>query len=545
MHLVFPSIHNSPAPIGCRNLLRVVYIVLLVSGCRVPGSAPHSAVGASGLLNSADKALQFETEDWLSQQSAVEKISASVAADPQNLSNHNFLLQPVSANVHSVKVSQLLDSIAAALDLELNMHGQLDAEVSLFAEHLPLRRALEQLAGQTELYWELSEQQLKVWDGKPFTKSYPVDYLNIDRRTQSRVGLATQVGTINATQNTQGSGVSNSSQTQLENVTEHLFWTSITNDLNSILGAPSANLPYAINRDVGLLTLHASKDVHTAVVGYLEKLNESAQRQVLIEATVIEVTLSDTFSAGVDWQLLANSLSGVSAAQVLSGVAQVTSETIDRITAPNALFSVVQQNKHGNLNATVNLLQEFGDVRIVSKPRIIALNNQPSVLKVVNNRVYFTVNVERQRSETKDEIITESQIHTVPVGLVMHVTPHISESGKVMLNVRPTLSRILGFVDDPNPELAAANVKNSVPEIQVREMESMLTVQSGQLAIIGGLMQNTTEDDQRKLPGISSLPVIGKLFEQKNSRKRQTELLVVLRPTVLVDQQSLPSLPPN
>ena len=545
MHLVFSSIHNFLAPIGCRNLLRVVYIVLLASGCRVPGSAPHSVVSASELLNRADTALQFETEDWLSQQSAVKEISASDAADAQKLSNHSLLLQPVSANVHSVKVSQLLDSIAAALNLELNMHGQLDAEVSLFAEHLPLRRVLEQLAGQTELYWELNEQQLKVWNGKPFTKSYPVDYLNIDRRTQSRVGLATQVGTINATQNTQGSGVSNSSQTQLENVAEHLFWTSITNDLNSLLGTSGANLQYAINRDVGLLTLHASKDVHAAVVGYLEKLNESAQRQVLIEATVIEVTLSDSFSAGVDWQLLANSLSGVSAAQVLSGVAQVTSDTIDRITAPNALFSVVQQNKHGNLNATVNLLQEFGDVRIVSKPRIIALNNQPSVLKVVNNRVYFTVNVERQRSETKDEIITESQIHTVPVGLVMHVTPHISESGRVMLNVRPTLSRILGFVDDPNPELAAANVKNSVPEIQVREMESMLTVQSGQLAIIGGLMQNTTEDNQRKLPGISSLPVIGKLFEQKNSRKRQTELLVVLRPTVLVDQQSIPSLTPN
>jgi len=102
-----------------------------------------------------------------------------------------------------------------------------------------------------------------------------------------------------------------------------------------------------------------------------------------------------------------------------------------------------------------------------------------------------------------------------------------------MLNVRPTLSRILGFVNDPNPELALANIKNGVPEIQVREMESMLRVQSGEVAVIGGLMQESEELDQSRLPGLGRVPILKQLFSHRKTTKRQTELLIVLRPTIV------------
>ena len=138
------------------------------------------------------------------------------------------------------------------------------------------------------------------------------------------------------------------------------------------------------------------------------------------------MALSKSYEAGIDWQFISQGGSGLNAAQVLSGSTQVAAETVDRIAAPSGLLTLVQPSKYGTLSGTLNLLDRFGDVRILSKPRIIALNNQTSVLKVVDNRVYFTVNVERQRSDTKDEVITETEIHTVPVGLVMNVTPHIS-----------------------------------------------------------------------------------------------------------------------
>ncbi len=115
----------------------------------------------------------------------------------------------------------------------------------------------------------------------------------------------------------------------------------------------------------------------------------------------------------------------------------------------------------------------------------------------------------------------------------MNVTPQISADNSVMLNVRPSLSRILGFVDDPNPDLNRANVSNGVPEIQVREMESVLHVPSGSTAIIGGLMQSVQEDRDRQIPGASRVPVFGSLFGQQKRSSRRTELFIVLKPTVI------------
>ena len=123
----------------------------------------------------------------------------------------------------------------------------------------------------------------------------------------------------------------------------------------------------------------------------------------------------------------------------------------------------------------------------------------------------------------------------------MSVTPHISADDVVMLNVRPSLSRILGFVDDPNPDLNDANVSNGVPEIQVREMESVLRVPSGSIAVIGGLMQSVQDERKRQLPGLSDLPGVGALFGQRKRQQQRTELFIVIKPTVVVSDSKNPT----
>jgi len=450
------------------------------------------------------------------------------------------LEEMLSIDAVSAPIESLLFAVATDAGFELHINGDLSKQVTFKAIQQPIRVVLDTLAEQASFSWVMEGGRITVWSGAAYGFSYPINYLNIDRRTQSSVGLATQVGTINAADS--GASVANSSETRVENLSEHHFWQSLNTDVEGLITQNYQALhselqptvsQFSINREAGLLTLYSTPDVHQSLQRYLALLHDSAQRQVLIEATVVEVALSDSFEAGVDWQVLAQGINGFSAAQVLVGAPLVNGNTVDRLVAPSGLISLVQQGSNGDVRATLSLLEQFGDVRILSRPRIIALNNQSSVLKVVDNRVYFTVNVERRQTDTKDEVVTETEIHTVPVGLVMNVTPQISRGGAVMLNVRPTLSRILGFVNDPNPELAQANVRNSVPEIQVREMESMLQVHSGNVAIIGGLMQDTTEGNDARLPGLGSLPVIKYLFSKRAHNRRQTELLIVLRPTVL------------
>ena len=189
----------------------------------------------------------------------------------------------------------------------------------------------------------------------------------------------------------------------------------------------------------------------------------------------------------------------------------------------------------GEVTATVKALERFGDVQVLSSPKIIALNNQTAILKVVDNVVYFTSEVQTQTTDNTDRTIFETTVHTVPVGFVMNVTPFISEVEEIILNVRPTISRVVGTVPDPNPALSSADppVTSEIPEIQVREMESVLRVGSGQVAVIGGLMEDKVVKRTTGVPFLSSLPLIGPAFTYRDDQVAKTELIVFLRPRVI------------
>ena len=173
----------------------------------------------------------------------------------------------------------------------------------------------------------------------------------------------------------------------------------------------------------------------------------------------------------------------------------------------------------------------------------MALNNQTSILKVVDNIVYFSVETDQNISEGGSVNTTfDVEIHTVPVGFVMSVTPFITENDEVILNIRPTISRIIRLVPTPvrldpltNQPLSTPNL---IPEIAVREMESVLRVADGHTAVIGGLMQDTAGQLSEGLPGLHDARGIGLLFGVKTKRLEKTELVIFLRPRI-IDNASL------
>ena len=494
---------------------------------------------------SASTVLARETRDWtgpVPRSGTPGERALALAAAPPDTSSGPAL---VAVEAAGVALGTLLAALARDAGLELAAHALPAGRITLALEPRPLADVLVRLAEQVPFHWRLTDGRLVVRGDVVYADSYAVDYLNLDRTTRGSVGLATRVGSIDAGAVGRGGagaggvggGIANSSETLVESVSEHRFWESLARDVVELLDAGAGaetGARFSINRDAGLVTLIGRPAAHARLGHYLDTLQASARRQVLIEATVLEVALSDSFEAGIDWRLLASGVTGLSAAQVLGGQPLVGAESAARLAPPAGLVSLVQRSGDGELAATLSLLETFGDVRILSRPRIIALNNQSAVLKVVDNRVYFTARVERRIDEDgDDEIVTETDIRTVPVGLVMNVTPFIDAGEAIMLNVRPTLSRILGFVDDPNPELALAGVRNGVPEIQVREMESVLRVASGDVAIIGGLMQESVSDGERRLPGLARVPLLGHLFSRRSRERTRTELLIVLRPTVM------------
>ena len=167
----------------------------------------------------------------------------------------------------------------------------------------------------------------------------------------------------------------------------------------------------------------------------------------------------------------------------------------------------------------------------------MTLNNQTAILKVVDNEVYFTIDVNVvPGSVTSNSLTTvDTTVQTVPVGIIMAVTPFIDKGNAVTLNIRPTISRIINFVDDPNPLLAEAGVVSQIPVIQVREIETMLKVDDSETAVIGGLMQDQINKENRGVPFLSSIPLLGALFSYTEEKYVKSELVIFIRPVVIED----------
>ena len=437
-----------------------------------------------------------------------------------------------------VPVKEILTSIARDASTQVSFVGDVAGYVSLSITNQPLEFILQQISLQAQVRVEMQGGRILLIEDKPYIRTYEIDYLNVQRIADSRVDLATQIGSIRTTLDEAGGAQAgnNGSQLTVENKTVNALWESVVHSISGILGEQvaadnSGSENVFVSQESGIVSVRARKAEHSAIQMLLEKITESAQRQVLIEATVVEVALNDRYESGVDWRVLAGDGNETfQFSQILAGLPEAATTPVTALFTYNNTDSIL-----GNLSATLKLLQQFGEVQVLSRPTIIALNNQPAVLKVVDNRVYFTFEVERLERDNGDErTVVESTVHSVPIGLVMNVTPFITRDQEVILNVRPTISRILNFAEDPSPALAGqTEVRNLIPEIQIREMESLLRVQSGNVAIIGGLMENKVDNRTAGVPGLQQLPILGRLFTHEIRDIEKTELLVFLKPTVI------------
>jgi general secretion pathway protein D len=255
--------------------------------------------------------------------------------------------------------------------------------------------------------------------------------------------------------------------------------------------------------------------------------------------------LDNAYQQGIDWSAMRRGSTGFTFNQALTG------NTTAGTTGSAIVIGVAAPN-WSNLAASVRLLESFGNVRVLSSPRLTVLNNQTAILKVVDNQVYFTIQATTIAGSAGVAPVTTftTTPNIVAVGLIMNLTPQIGDADSVLLNVRPSISRIVRNVPDPNPTLAApcgassvgvpvgaacGPITSNIPVIQTREMESLIKVNSGQIAVMGGLIQESLTDNQDSVPGASRVLGIGQLFEYKNQANTKTELVVFMRPIIIRD----------
>lgn len=500
-----------------------------------------------------------------------------------------------SVSVYKVPVQNLLFALARDAKVNIDVHPGIQGEVTLNALNQTLPNILNRIGKQVDMRYELEGNNLLVMPDTPFLRNYKIDYVNISRHTTGIVTIANQISSAGGSVTGTSGTANNNSTTAIENRSNNDFWPTLVKNVTDLLhetdkvlpGATEANpngtqqddaavTPVAdpnaagngtadgkktvvviapkparatfreassviANPENGLLAVRATGRQHERIQEFLDLVMSSAKRQVLIEATVVEVQLNDQYQQGINWASLktgATSTTNFNQSPV-NGV-PLPSQVAPGLSAGLMTLSYLNPtSKLGNISATVQLLESFGKVKVVSSPTISVLNNQTALLKVVDNNVYFTITATTTPGSLGVAATTTytSTLNTVPVGFVMSVTPQITDSDDVTLNVRPSISRIIGYVQDPNPALATAvpPVVSNVPIIQSREMESILKVSSGQIAVMGGLMQDGVNNLKDAVPFANSIPLIGNMFANRNETTTKSELVIFLKPVVVKD----------
>ena len=432
--------------------------------------------------------------------------------------------------VAAVPLQELLHALARDAGLNMDIDPALRGEVTLHAVDQPLVAILERLARQLDIRYQFVGDTLLVSRDAPYFRQYQVDYLNLSRATQGAVSVSTQISSGGGGEGSQAHS-SNVSTTSINAESQHDFWGRLRAALSTLLGlsaedggAQGAD-SLVMNPEAGLITVKATARQHVRIESLLDELLRNIRRQVLIQATVVEVALRDEFRAGINWSKLSLDGSGLGAAvDLLSGGDS------------SLMVNYLNEDSDGSrLQAAISLLSEFGETRVLSSPQIMVLNNHTAVLKVVENFVYFEVQQDLNAGSAVTGagplLATTTVPRTIPVGLIMTVTPQIGGDHSVILNVRPTVSSVVRTERDPNPSLSG--VENLIPVVRVREMESVLRVRSNQIAILGGLMQDTARTQREEVPFIANLPLIGRLFQGRHRQSMKTELVIFMRPIVM------------
>lgn len=307
---------------------------------------------------------------------------------------------------------------------------------------------------------------------------------------------------------------------------------------------------FALNKQAGMVSVFATERQHKQIEEYLKDLRRAVTAQVLIEAKVLEVSLNDEFAAGIDWGTIAFDFLGgqtgiaFDTAGAIGSLGQGTNaanniSNISPLFDTPATASVKAFYTGNDISAAVQAVSRYGTVHALASPRLTVMNNQSAVLNVADNRVYFELDIDVTTTDNTIQTNIDSEIKNVPEGVLINVQPSIDlDRGTISMAVRPTITRITDFVEDPSVQFVTAQnniegVQSLVPVVNIQEMDSVVNLGSGQAIVMGGLMQDRTQSEQVGVPVLSEVPVLGGLFRTQSDRVSKTELVVFIKATII------------
>lgn len=432
-----------------------------------------------------------------------------VEGSDYNVVVHPSVEQAISINLRDVTVPEVMTIVGNLYDLDIQRTGRL----------------------------------YQVMPGRVQTRLFPIDYLHFKRQGGSETRVSSgQVSSARSNNNNSASSDQNVSDnsdsstnnlvgTRISTATESDFWSDLDSAIGMIVGTGDGQ-QVITNPGAGLVMVRAGPADLQLVERYLTKTELIMQRQVVLEAKILEISLDEGYQQGVNWSDI-QSASSVTASDGLP--AEFTAQNlVGRALSGGDIGGVFSASfREGSFNALIELLGRQGNVQILSSPRISTVNNQKAVIKVGTDEFFVTdIDFSDNNNAVGATDRTSTSVELTPFfsGISLDVTPQIAEDGAIILHVHPSVSE----VNDQQKVITVGERDVTLPLARstVRETDSIVRADSGQIVVIGGLIQNTSEDNNSAVPFFSDIPLLGELFKQRRFESRKSELVILLRPIV-------------
>jgi MSHA biogenesis protein MshL len=454
-------------------------------------------------------------------------------------------------SVNNAPAAQVFMQIGSGTPYNVLVSPEVTGTVSITLKDTTVLEALESMRELFGYDYRVAGNRIFVQPNTVQTRLFKINYLPGRRQGASDIRVTSSAITQGSSggSGTSSTPAANSSRADdtahVRTTSDADFWREVQASLNALVGTAERR-SVVLNPAAGVIVVRATPAELRQVEAYLNAVQVSIERQVMLEAKIVSVELSEGSQAGVNWAGFGGlgkgrlSIGTAAPGASLAPTGSAITDGVNTITAGAGLAAdALGKGFYGlafqasNFAAMINFLQTQGNVQVLSSPRIATLNNQKAVLKVGSDELFVTgISTTTTSGATGSTSTPSLTLQPFFSGVALDVTPQIDDAGNVMLHVHPTVSNVTE--KQKNVDLGSlGSFRLPLANSTVSETDSIVRVRNGQIVAIGGLMTQEQRDDRNGLPGVSELPLFGALFRSKSGSMSKRELVILIKPTVI------------